>query len=144
MKTTALLGSLFLILGSGCDKDAAPTSEPTPEPRVGEVQVDTSSAKPAADNTERNEYDQKTGALTPGDQGESEADRELTRQVRQSVMQEDGLSMNAKNVKIITQNGVVTLRGPVDSDTEKSRIASLAQSASGAKRVDNQLQVAAP
>ena len=56
-------------------------------------------------------------------------------------MKDDSLSMTAKNVKIITENGMVTLRGPVKSQAEKSKIAQLAKSAAGQMKVDNQLEV---
>ncbi len=96
----------------------------------------------AADNTEKNERDRDPGALTPGDQGGSEADRKITQEIRQGVMKVDDLSMTAKNVKIITVDGTVTLRGPVKSAAEKSQIAALAQKAAGVKKVDNQLEIA--
>lgn len=54
----------------------------------------------------------------------------------------DALSVNGKNVKIITRDGVVTLRGPVKTDKEKAEIASIAKSVDGVKSVDNQLEVA--
>ena len=56
-------------------------------------------------------------------------------------MHEDSLSMTAKNVKIITQNGVVTLRGPVKNAAEKAKIAQLAESAAGQAKIENQLEV---
>ena len=136
MRMTLTVGLLLAL--SACDRNDSRTSETRNEDAV---RVNTDSAKPAADNTDRNERDRKDTALTPGDQGESEADRGITQQVRQSVMKEDDLSMNAKNVKIITNNGIVTLRGPVDSANEKAVIARLAQSASGVKQVDNQLEI---
>jgi hyperosmotically inducible protein len=96
----------------------------------------------AADNTDKNERDQKVNALTPGDQGQSEADRTITQRARQNVIAEDGLSVNAKNVKIITQSGVVTLRGPVASQAEKQSVVRLVRSVDGVQRVDDQLEVA--
>jgi osmotically-inducible protein OsmY len=96
-----------------------------------------------ADNTKRNARDADGNTLTPLDQGESEADRTITQQIRKQVVAHDQLSTNAKNVKIITQNGVVTLRGPVKTPEEKAAIASLASKASGVKRVDNQLEIEA-
>src|SRR5690349_7574847 len=94
-----------------------------------------------ADNTGRNARDAEGHTLTPMDQGESEADRTITQQIRKAVVDHDSLSTNAKNVKIITQNGVVTLRGPVKSPEEKAAIASVATKTSGVKRVDNQLEI---
>ena len=94
-----------------------------------------------ADNTGRNARDADGNTLTPLDQGESEADRTITQHIRKAVVDHDQLSTNAKNVKIITQNGVVTLRGPVKSQEEKAAIASVAQKTGGVKRVDNQLEL---
>lgn len=94
-----------------------------------------------ADNTGRNARDAGGTTLTPMDQGENEADRTITQQIRKAVVNHEQLSTNAKNVKIITQNGVVTLRGPVKSAEEKATIASVAQKTGGVKRVDNQLEI---
>jgi osmotically-inducible protein OsmY len=96
-----------------------------------------------ADNTARNARDADGGTLTPMDQGESEADRTITQQIRRAVVDHEELSTNAKNVKIITQNGVVTLRGPVKSQEEKNAIAAVAQRTGGVKQVDNQLEIEA-
>ena len=96
---------------------------------------------PDADNSKKNVRDRDDQALTPLDQGGSEADRTITQQVRKAVVDHDGLSMDAKNVKIITRDGVVTLRGPVKTDEEKATIASISAKAAGVKRVDDQLEV---
>lgn len=94
-----------------------------------------------ADNTKRNARDADGATLTPLDQGESEADRTITQAIRKEVVSHDALSTNAKNVKIITRDGVVTLRGPVKSAEEKAAIASVATKTSGVTRVDNQLEI---
>jgi osmotically-inducible protein OsmY len=96
----------------------------------------------AADNTAKNERDRHEPALTPGDQAENAADRTITQQVRQGVIKGDDISVAGKNVKIITIDGVVTLRGPVESAKEKSDIATVAKQVDGVKRVDNQLEIA--
>lgn len=119
---TAFLFAAFLAM-AGCDNKSASTAP--------------------ADNTKVNERDRNTAALTPGDQGENEVDRTITQKIRQGVMKNDGLSMTAKNVKIITMNSVVTLRGPVKSDKEKADVVAIAQGTDGVKRVDNQLEIAA-
>jgi osmotically-inducible protein OsmY len=93
------------------------------------------------DNTGKNERDRQPSAVTPEDQGNNESDLKITQEIRQGVMKLDDTSMDAKNVKIITSGGVVTLRGPVDSAQEKAEIARLAQSTSGVTRVDNQIEV---
>lgn len=103
--------------------------------------VDADNKAVDADNTGRNARDSDGKTLTPMDQGESEADRTITQQIRKAVVDHDTLSTNAKNVKIITQNGVVTLRGPVKSPEEKAAIASVAQKTGGVKRVDNQIEI---
>jgi osmotically-inducible protein OsmY len=79
--------------------------------------------------------------LTPLDQGNSPADRNTTAQIRKQIMALDGMSMNAKNVKIITANGKVTLRGPVDSKDEKRQIAKIAGKIAGVKNVDDLLEI---
>lgn len=96
---------------------------------------------PNADNTGRNVRDRNAQAMTPGDQSESEADRTITQKIRQAIVDDNSLSTNAKNVKIITVNGVVTLRGPVNTDKERNDIAQKIRAISGVKNVDNQLEV---
>jgi len=101
----------------------------------------TPSAQTAPDNTGKNVRDRDDKTLTPLDQSESEADRTLTQRIRQAVVEDDSLSTNAKNVKIITVNGRVTLRGPVTSKQEKAAIATKAQQLAGADKVDDQLEI---
>jgi osmotically-inducible protein OsmY len=94
-----------------------------------------------ADDTGRNVRDRDSRTLTPMDQGTTEADRGITQRIRQELTSRDELSIDAKNVKIITVDGVVTLRGPVKNDGEKTAIAGIARKATGVKRVDDQLEV---
>ena len=108
---------------------------------AADTHADEKAAAADADNTKRNARDADGNTVTPMDQGESEADRTITQQIRKAVVGHDDLSTNAKNVKIITQDGVVTLRGPVKSAEEKAAIASVAQKTGGVKRVDNQLEI---
>jgi hyperosmotically inducible periplasmic protein len=119
-------------LFSGCEQPTA-SEKQAGEHTAGNV---------PADNTDKNERDRNTNTLTPGDQGGSEADRTVTQMIRQDIVKNDALSMTGKNVKIITVDGVVTLRGPVKSPGERSQIAAIAQGVGGVKRVDNQLEVA--
>ncbi len=98
---------------------------------------------PAADNTAKNQRDRSGETKTSGDQSNNSEDVKITAAIRRAVVKEDSLSMKAKNVKIITADGVVTLRGPVKSEAEKSKIAELAASAAGNARIDNQLEVKA-
>ena len=94
-----------------------------------------------ADNTERNVRDRGDKTLTPTDQGGSAADRDVTAAIRKAIVDNDTLSTNAQNVKIVTVAGVVTLRGPVETSTEKATIAATAEKTTGVKRVDNQLEI---
>lgn len=95
----------------------------------------------AATDTGRNERDRSGNTKTSGDQSESEADRGITQRIRQAIIADDSLSSQAKNAKIITDDGVVTLRGPVESNQEKTQLASMASRVQGVSRVDNQLEV---
>jgi len=94
-----------------------------------------------AANTRVNERDRSSTALTPMDQGESTADREMTQSIRKSVIADDSLSFTAKNVKIITRDGRVTLRGAVNNAREKTTIEKAAKDLAGAKMVTNELEV---
>jgi len=93
------------------------------------------------ENTGRNSSDRDNSERTALDQGNSRADIDVTAQIRKDIMAQDGLSMNAQNVKIITSDGRVTLRGPVDSAEEKRVIRELAIKASGKETIDDQLEV---
>ncbi len=93
-----------------------------------------------ADNTARNVRD-RNGALTSGDQSESEEDRTITQDLRRALMKDDSLSTNAKNVKIITINRVITLRGPVANANEKENIGAKAKQIRSVQNVDNLLEV---
>jgi hyperosmotically inducible periplasmic protein len=95
----------------------------------------------AADNTKKNERDRSGETTTSGDQSNSQQDVKITAAIRRAVVGDHSLSATAKNVKIITANGLVTLRGPVKNDAEKAKIAELAQSAAGNAKINNQLEV---
>ncbi|HLC13005.1 MAG TPA: BON domain-containing protein [Chthoniobacterales bacterium] len=101
--------------------------------------ADDEKAKP--DNTATNERDRSGETQTSGDQSNSKDDVNTTAAIRRAVVKDDSLSATAKNVKIITANGLVTLRGPVKNDAEKAKIAELAQSAAGNAKINNQLEV---
>jgi osmotically-inducible protein OsmY len=95
----------------------------------------------ASDNTGRNKRDQEGETITPMDQGESESDLEITRRIREAMVGNDALSFMAKNAKVITVNGRVTLRGPVHSEDERELIEAAARSVVGANQVVSQLEV---
>ncbi len=102
---------------------------------------DKNSAKPAADNTAKNEQDASGDSKTSGDQSESPADIKITAAIRRAIVADDSLTMTATNVKIITADGKVTLRGPVKTAAEKTKIAELAKKEAGKATIDNQLEV---
>ena len=99
-------------------------------------------ASPApADNTARNQRDRSGETQTSGDQSNSSPATQTTAAIRRAVVGDDSLSMTAKNIKIITAGDTVTLRGPVQTAEEKTKIQQLAQSAAGGAKIDNQLEV---
>jgi hyperosmotically inducible periplasmic protein len=95
------------------------------------------------DNAKRNERDRNDNAVTPVDQGNNEVDLEITREIRRQVLAQPDFSINAQNVKIITQDGNVTLRGPVESANEKATIERLAREQSGVKQFRSEIEVKA-
>ena len=119
-----LLFSAFLIVG--CSK-------------AEDKQVSNTAVEP--DNSGRNVRDRDEQNKTAGDQSENEADRTITQNVRAAITADDALSVNGKNVKIITSDGTVTLRGPVKDDKEKAEIEAKAKRVAGVKKVDNQLEI---
>lgn len=92
------------------------------------------------DNTGINVRDRDKRTVTPTDQSETEADRVLTQRIRAAIIEDKNLSTDAKNIKIITINGVITLRGPVLNEAEKANIARKLTSLIGIQGVDNQLE----
>lgn len=100
------------------------------------------SQQPAPDNTKVNQRDRNPAESTADQQKENTSDRELTRQVRKAITDDKSVSTYAHNVKIISQNGSVTLKGPVRSEEEKNAIEAKAASVVGSKeKVINQLEV---
>jgi hyperosmotically inducible protein len=107
------------------------------------AQQDNSNAAPVpADNTKVNQRDRNQNEPTADQQKENTNDRQLTAQIRRAIVKDKSLSTTAHNVKIISQNGAVTLKGPVKSEEEKQAIESKATEIAGAGKVNNELQVA--
>jgi hyperosmotically inducible periplasmic protein len=119
------VGSLML----GVSLTGAPT------PRYQDPQ------QPAPDNTKQNKNQTNPSA---DQQKMNAADRELARKIRKAIHDDSNLSTYAHNIKIISQNGKVTLRGPVRSEEEKANIEAKAVAAAGQDNVSNELQVAPP
>jgi len=123
IKTILLVGTL---LGGVCliAQDQNPTGTPAP-----------------ADNTKMNQRDRDASQPTADQQKENRSDRDITQQVRRAIVKDKSLSTYAHNVKIITQNGQVTLKGPVRSEEEKQAIEAKAAEVAGNNNVTSQLDV---
>jgi len=93
------------------------------------------------DNSGINKRDKDNTTLTPIDQKENDQDLKITQMIRKSFSEDKTLSMNAKNIKIITVDGMVTLRGPVDGKDEKKLVHSKAVAVAGVKNVDDQTEI---
>ena|SRR5437763_937680 len=100
--------------------------------------------KAKADNTATNQRDRSGETNTSGDQSNSSADLKTTQAVRRALMKDSELSSTAKNIKVITANGQVTLRGPVNNAQEKAKIDQIARSAASGAQIVDQLDVIKP
>lgn len=108
------------------------------------VYVHASSAQtPAADNTKVNKRDRSKAEPTADQAKEGRSDRETMREIRKAVVDDKSLSTYAHNVKIIAQDGKVTLKGPVHSEEEKKAIEAKAIEVAGESNVVNRLTVKA-
>ena len=132
MKYTLFIFPLFVLALAGCNEGKPTADNATPA-------ASDSTAAPR-DNTEVNVRDRSEAAKTPIDQNENQKDIDITANIRKRVVDTE-MSVNAQNVKIITQDGKVTLRGPVKSDEEKAQIEKMAHEVAGPANVDNQLEV---
>lgn len=94
-----------------------------------------------ADNTKVNQRDQNANEPTADQQKNNRPDSDITQQIRQAIMKDKSLSTYAHNVKIITQNGQVTLKGPVRSDDEKRAVEAKATEIAGQNNVTSELDV---
>ena len=103
-------------------------------------QTPDTSTKP--DNTKVNRRDRNVGEVTADQQKVNATDQDLTKRIRQSIMSDKSLSTYAHNIKIISQNGTVTLKGPVKSDDEKKAVMAKAVAVAGsADKVTDQISV---
>ena len=96
----------------------------------------------APDNTKVNKRDDMKDAVTSGTQSNTKADLALTRNIRREITKNKAMSTYAKNIKIISRDGAVTLRGPVKTQDEKQSIESIAKKVAGDSKVDSQLEIA--
>jgi hyperosmotically inducible periplasmic protein len=100
--------------------------------------------QPATDNSKTNQRDRDQNSPTADQQKMNPADRDITKKIRSAIHNDKSLSTYAHNVKIITQDGKVTLKGPVRSDEEKASIEAKAAAIAGEGNVTDQLEVAPP
>jgi len=143
--------SLFLVAGlalAGCDNTTTTTPTPNPNPPANNNTVtppaNTNTTPPATtapDNTGVNVRDRNGDNKTPIDQNENSADIKTTADIRMKIENQEGMSIDGRNVKVITQNGKVTLRGPVADENEKATIEGFAKNVAGDGNVDSQLEV---
>lgn len=93
------------------------------------------------DNTKMNRRDRNGNEPTADQQRMNRSDRDITQQVRKAIVSDKSLSTYGHNVKVITQNGMVTLKGPVHSEEEKKAIEQKAAEVAGAEKVTNEIDV---
>lgn len=134
------LALMSLLALTACDKPGAPAGS-APAPSTSKP-AETTMPVPAADNTATNKVDRSGDTKTPMDQSEAAANIKITADIRRAIMDDKSMSINAQNCKIITdQNGLVTLRGPVNSQAEKDSIEAKAKAIAGGTKVNNLLEV---
>src|SRR4030095_917040 len=106
------------------------------------VAQDPAPQQPPADNSKVNQRDQSLSQPTADQQKNAPNDRDVAQQIRKALIDDKSLSTYAQNVKVIVQNGQVTLRGPVRSEDEKRSVEAAATAVAGAGKVTNELEVA--
>jgi osmotically-inducible protein OsmY len=137
-----LLGSLALAGQPGQTGASAKTDGDSAQKHQATSQeAKAGSTREGADNTGINKRDNQSTEPTADQQKNNHSDVDLTAQIRRSIVSDKSLSTNAHNVKIIAQNGVVTLKGPVHSEAEKSTIEQRASSIAGQSNVKNEIDV---
>ena len=141
---------LTIALAAGCEQTSqvqnankpvtAPAVEPASVPVTNPTDQATTVTPP--DNSSVNARDDTPVAKTPIDQNENEVDIKITADIRKRVLEQPDFSVNARNVKIITADGKVTLRGPVTTEAERDTIDKIAREVAGETKVESQLEVA--
>jgi hypothetical protein len=146
MRTAAIvmLGCIGL---AGCEPIATeerpvPSTIDSTAPPVDTTRPADATTPTPPDNTGINERDSSGATKTPIDQDETQADVKTTAEIRKRILDQEGLSINAGNAKVITQGGKVTLRGPVENQAEKDTLDRIAREVAGDANVDNQLEIA--
>lgn len=134
--TITALAAAFCLTVVGCDKN---DNNKNGTSSTGTSSSSKPTTPPMPDNTAKNKDHDAT--KTPLDQNENTADIKITADIRRAIMDDKAMSTNAQNCKVITEKGMVTLRGVVDSQTEKDSVEAKAKAVAGVTRVDNQLEV---
>lgn len=136
---------LLLVALAGCTQSGSSPSARVPADKVPPAETTRTVVRTAtaSHNTAINKRDVEANTKTPTDQNENQADLNVTAKIRQQVLDVKDLSVDARNAKIITADGKVTLRGPVRSTDERDTLARIARNVAGDGNVDNQLEVAA-
>jgi len=133
--TRAVKGVVILLLGAAALATAL---------MAGPMPKQDNSQQPAPDNSKTNKRDRDKSSPTADRQKMNATDRDLAKRIRSAIVDDKSLSTYAHNIKIVAQDGKVTLKGPVRSEEEKSAIEAKAIEVAGAANVINQLEVAPP
>jgi Predicted periplasmic or secreted lipoprotein len=123
----------------GCLLFAIPAAVAAPQDSAAKNNAEARAAQP--DNTKKNKRDRNKNEATADQQKENTSDRELSAKIRRAIMDDKSLSTYAHNIKVIAQNGTVTLKGPVNTDEEKSAIQAKASEIAGAANVKSEISV---
>jgi osmotically-inducible protein OsmY len=126
--------TLLLLLTTAPDVRAAPNSDSLVIAAADSMNV-------SPDNSATNERDRTAQEPTADQGGNQMNDRDIMQKIRKDVIADKSLSAYAQNVKIISQNGKVTLKGPVQSDPEKHNIDAKATNIAGDGNVIDELSV---
>ena len=139
---TLIFAAIAVIAGCGDGTTTHSRSDATGRP-MNSTMVSANESDPSrpADNSGQNVADRDGRSVTPMDQGNGSGDIAITKQIRKALTNDESLSVNAKNLKIITTNGIVVIRGPVSNQAEADRVIMHAQQANGISRIDNQISV---
>lgn len=136
------LGSLALA-GQPGETSATPKADGGTAPKHQDMsqEAKADSTREGADNSATNKRDNNPAELTADQQKNDHSDVDLTAKIRRSIVSDKSLSTNGHNVKIIAQNGQVTLKGPVHSEAEKTNIEQRASAIAGQSNVKNEIDV---
>jgi len=128
-------------VASAADSDNASATGTAPKVKHKKKSSHDRTAEPAADNTGVNKRDRKDSEPTADQQKNDKTDLDLTAQIRRSITKDKDLSVDAHNIKIIAQDGKVTLKGPVASSSEKKAVEAKAAEVAGSGNVTSEIEI---